>query len=131
MKIRNGFISNSSSSSFILQTSLSKEELMQELIKIITKLHDFNSKYNRDYRYVDEKYKKGYTPKNIVKNVEILTIADKDDNEFVFEWWKSIDLSDKHIIYISENYLYDADQFWQCLMMLDKTELINYSGHMG
>ena len=131
MKIRNGFISNSSSSSFILQTSLTKEELMQELIKIITKLHDFNSEYNKDYRYVDEKYKNGYTPKSIVKNVEILTSADKDDNEFVFEWWEGIDLSDKHIIYMSENYLYDVDQFCPCLMMLNNTKLIDYCGHMG
>ena len=128
MKIRNGFVSNSSSSSFILQTELSKDELMRQIVKIICGLNKYNLNHV-DCKKQEEFLLKRYSEENIRRNVQVLDSLEQDS--FLFEWWQNIDLSNKTIVYITENYLYDVDQFWPCLTMLENTELVNYCGHMG
>ncbi len=50
MRVRKGFVSNSSSSSFVCDVELSPEEVVEQLR---TMLHHFGQIMDRDYKYSD------------------------------------------------------------------------------
>ena len=57
MKVRNGFVSNSSSSSFILKTSLTKDELKENVKKFIHAWVEYQKTMSpNNYKWYSEKY---------------------------------------------------------------------------
>ena len=131
MKIRNGFVSNSSSSSFILQTQLTKEELQEKVKKFIHAWVEYQKTMNPDnIKWYSEKY----TDANIDECIDYIDVENDTIDYFIKEWYgcDNFDNADM-IIYAYENYIPDTEDFWAYLQYAcgDKTRVLDYSGHMG
>lgn len=131
MKIRNGFVSNSSSSSFILQTQLTKKELQEKVKKFIHAWVEYQKTMNPDsIKWYSEKY----TDANIDECIDYIDVENDTIDDFIKEWYDcdNFDNADM-IIYAYENYIPDTEDFWAYLQYAcgDKTRVLDYSGHMG
>ena len=131
MKIRQGFVSNSSSSSFILQTQLTKEELQEKVKKFIHAWVEYQKTMNPDsIKWYSEKY----TDVNIDECIDYIDVKNDTIDDFIKEWYDcdNFDNADM-IIYAYENYIPDTEDFWAYLQYAcgDKTRVLDYSGHMG
>ena len=131
MKIRNGFVSNSSSSSFILQTSLTKEELQKKVKKFIYAWLEYQKTMRpNNYKWYSEKY----TDANIDECIDYIDVENDTIDDFLKEWYEcdNFDNADM-IIYAYENFIPDTEDFWAYLQYAcgDNTRVIDYSGHMG
>lgn len=131
MKIRNGFVSNSSSSSFILQTQLTKKELQEKVKKFIHAWVEYQKTMSPDnIKWYSEKY----TDANIDECIDYIDVENDTIDDFIKEWYDcdNFDNADM-IIYAYENYIPDTEDFWAYLQYAcgDKTRVLDYSGHMG
>ena len=131
MKIRQGFVSNSSSSSFILQTQLTKEELQEKVKKFIHAWVEYQKTMNPDsIKWYSEKY----TDANIDECIDYIDVKNDTIDDFIKEWYDCDNFNNADmIIYAYENYIPDAEDFWAYLQYAcgDKTRVLDYSGHMG
>lgn len=130
MKIRNGFISNSSSSSFILKTSLTKEELQEKVKKLIKAWIEYKKVlYPNGY----ERYLEKYTDANIEENIQYIDTKKDPIDNFLKEWYECEDFDHADIIiYSYDNFIPDIDDFWEYLQYsAGDTNVIDYCGHMG
>lgn len=100
MKIREGFVSNSSSSSFVCSTDMSVDEVREKLEKMVEFLNDFNDGFLtfddvfRDPFIADEEYCSGewadYYP--TIKNSKgKMIIESAGDNSIPYEMFDLIE----------------------------------------
>ena len=101
MKIRNGFISNSSSSSFIIRKSVLTKEQEQEL-KIIFKKHEDN--YNTSIKE-NPQFFEGYLEAHNALDEEGYDEPLSDIIESLMDKWKIKTFKDYNIQYEDEAYL--------------------------
>ena len=130
MKVRNGFISNSSSSSFILKTSLTKDELKENVKKFIHAWVEYQKTMSpNNYKWYSEKY----TDANIDECIYYIDVKNDAIDDFLKEWYECDNFDNADIIiYACENYMPDTEDFWAFLQFGCKdTSVIDYSGHMG
>ena len=131
MKIRNGFVSNSSSSSFILQTQLTKEELQEKVKKFIKAWIEYQKTMSpNSYKWYFEKY----TDASIDEYIEYIDVKKDVIDDFLKEWYEcdNFDSADM-IIYACDNFIPDTEDFWSYLQYAcgDNTCVLDYCGHMG
>lgn len=138
MKVRQGFVSNSSSSSFIVKTYKTKEEIYNDIYAVCQEYIRHNefleNRKNNDLR---EKY----TLEKIKKCVDITKTNEDGIDSFVKNWYKEDydmtdeDFKDTTVIYGDDNFL-PADMLndfiWaRHLYNHNEYEHIRSCGHMG
>lgn len=129
-KFRQGFVSNSSSSSFILRTSLTKEELQEKVKKLIKAWIEYQKVlYPNGY----ERYLEKYTDADIEENIQYIDTKKDPIDNFLKRWYECEDFDHADIIiYSYDNFIPDIDDFWAYLQYgVGDTSVIDYCGHMG
>lgn len=137
MKIRNGFVSNSSSSSFVIKTQKTKDEVYADVYAVC-------QEYIRHREFLEdrEKYdlRNKYTFDKIKEYVNVTKTNEDGIDNFVKNWYKEdYDLKDEDfegttVIYSDDNYLPadDIDEFlWARDIYNDEYKVIGSCGHMG
>lgn len=138
MKIRNSFVSNSSSSSFIIPNKYSIQEIKDfvkdALIKATKAKIDELQKRGDDniisnWRENIEYFKEDIQPENLERNINVTTVKEYLDNEWdLAEWYNMDEIQDDDLI------LYDVDDNfinWIEKEIRNKFEVIDYTLHMG
>lgn len=138
MKVRNGLVSNSSSSSFIVKTDKTKEEIYNDVYAVCQEYirhHEFLE--NRENNDLREKY----TLEKIKKCVDITKTNEDGIDSFVKNWYKEdYDMTDEDFKYTTV--IYGDDNFLPADMLDDfiwarnlynnnEYEHIVSCGHMG
>ena len=130
MKIRQGFVSNSSSSSFILKTSLTKDELKENVKKFIHAWVEYQKTMSPNNI---KRYSEKYIDANIDECIDYIDVENDTIDDFLKEWYECNNFDNANmIIYADENYIPDTEDFWAFLQYGCKdTRVIDYSVHMG
>ena len=135
MKIRNSFVSNSSSSSFIIPNKYDiqeikdfvKEALIKATKKQIEKIE--KEKFYSNWEEYIERLKEDTKPETLNYNINVTTVKEYLDNEWdLSEWYNMEEIQDDDLI------LYDVDDNfinWVNEEIRDKFEVTQYCLHMG
>lgn len=135
MKIRTNFVSNSSSSSFLIETTLTKDELYEK-IEIFCDLvqNYYKTIYNNEnYDY----YKGEFTLEEIRKNVEIFDCNKDKIEPWLYDYYDEElhtpkkQFKNKILILGDDNYLPEPYDLETYLDHQDNIDVVAYSGHMG
>lgn len=143
MKIRTGFVSNSSSSSFVIKTEKSVDNIYADLYALLQNWITYRLFLQGNDKYINE-YKKMYTLDNIKENVHIWKLDEvgfHPDMDLNIKCWYTEDherdssiFKNATVVYGEENYL-PADNvedfFWTRGMYNKDYEYIDSIGHMG
>ena len=86
MRVRKGFVSNSSSSSFVCNIEVSPDEVEKQLH---TMLYHFSQMVGKDYKYSDV-FEEVFSTKEIAPDAEVVYAE--------YYWYTEEDLKDKIII---------------------------------
>ena len=129
MKIRSGFVSNSSSSSFILPNDINVEEvkefcrktLIEETEKQIKKVEKTHLPSNWE-EYID-RLKNDIKPENLERNINIEKV--KDIEWDLNEWFSELNPNDYVLFDEDDNYLN-----WINEQLIEKYNIENYVLHM-
>lgn len=130
MKIRKGFISNSSSSSFILPKDIDisevkefcKNTLIKETEKVIKKVEKTHLPSN--WEEYNARLKEDIKPENLERNINIKKVKDIDWD--LSEWYKELDPEDYVLYDEDDNYLN-----WIDSQLIRKYHIERYVLHMG
>lgn len=135
MKIRTGFVSNSSSSSFVIKDDLRLEKLDEIKEKIVQQIYLWYQnekirlkhyyKNNENWRKHDEE--RYGTLENIKKWVDVRRFKDCDYKEFVLEFYGKLDNTDILISDNDDNYFTEDIKEW----IEDNFEISQSCWHMG
>lgn len=140
MKLRKGFVSNSSSSSFILSSVYDKQEIhdfvkkafIQETEKRIAKMQqdvaDGNPIIANWESYIN-RLKEDMSDKNLEPNINITTVQEYLDNEWdLAEWYEmsNIDKNDLILYDVDDNFLNWIDE-----QIITRFNVKDYCLHMG
>lgn len=138
MKTRIGFVSNSSSSSFIIPNKYTKEEIHDfvkaELFRATKrKIEEIKSRGDDNFvsnweEWIQSLYD-DLKDENLEPNINITTVKEYLENEWdLSEWYNMEEIQDDDLI------LYDVDDNyinWISDEIRDKFEVIDYCLHMG
>lgn len=130
MKIRKGFISNSSSSSFILPRDIDinevkefcKNTLIKETEKVIKKVEKTHLPSN--WEEYNARLKEDIKPENLERNINIKKVKDIDWD--LSEWFSNLDPEDYVLYDEDDNYLN-----WIDSQLIRKYHIERYVLHMG
>lgn len=135
MKIRNSFVSNSSSSSFIIPNKYSIQEIKDfvkdALIKVTKKQIEKveKEKFYSNWEEYIERLKEDMKPETLDYNINVTTVKEYLDNEWdLSEWYNMEEIQEDDLI------LYDVDDNfinWVEEEIRNKFEVTQYCLHMG
>lgn len=132
MKIRNGFVSNSSSSSFIISNKYDKEEVIKFVKKVLIrttekKIEEVNKEriFSNWEEYI-ENLRQDITDE--ILNQEINVDFVKDIDWDLSEWHDMSEINENDLVLYdnSDNYIN-----WITEEILDKFDVKSYCTHMG
>lgn len=120
MKFRTGFVSNSSSSSFIIKDtsrSLSLDEIKEIIVQKVydwyqdekVRLKNYYDKNENWRKHDEERYG---TPENIRKWVDVNRFSDYDYKSFMLEFFRKLDDTDIIISDNDDNYFAEDIKEW-------------------
>lgn len=130
MKIRKGFISNSSSSSFILPKGIDinevkefcKNTLIKETEKVIKKVEKTHLPSN--WEEYSARLREDIRPENLERNINIKKVKDIDWD--LSEWYRELNPEDYVLFDEDDNYLN-----WINEQLIRKYHIERYVLHMG
>ena len=130
MKIRKGFISNSSSSSFILPKGIDinevkefcKNTLIKETEKVIKKVEKTHLPSN--WEEYSARLREDIKPENLERNINIKKVKDIDWD--LSEWYRELNPEDYVLFDEDDNYLN-----WINEQLIRKYHIERYVLHMG